>query len=67
LRVKIRILGDGEKTVELREGATVADALHAAGLLTSEYVITRGGRVIAEDEKLSDGDELVLYPVVSGG
>lgn len=66
-RVKIRVLGDGEKVVEVRDGATVADALHAAGLLATEYVVTRSGRVVAEDEPVADGDELVLYPVVSGG
>ncbi|NOZ89564.1 MAG: MoaD/ThiS family protein, partial [Crenarchaeota archaeon] len=36
-------------------------------LLSGEYVVARGGRVVAEDEEVSDGDELLLYPVVSGG
>jgi sulfur carrier protein len=67
MKVKIKILGDGEKIVDVKYGATVADALHAAGLLASEYVVTRNGKVITEDEEVADGDELVLYPVVSGG
>ena len=67
MKVKIKILGDGEKVVDIGEDATVSEALHKAGLLATEYVVTRRGKVIAEDEKLADGDELILYPVVSGG
>jgi len=67
LKVKIKILGDGEKVVDVGEDATVSEALHKAGLLVTEYVVMRRGKVIAEDEELADGDELILYPVVSGG
>ncbi len=63
----MRILGDGEKEVTYREGIRVIDVLRELGLLENEYVVVRRGKVVAEDEELADGDELVLYPVVSGG
>ena len=66
-RVRLNILGSGVREVEVAEGARVADVLRAAGLLSTEYVVVKGGRVVAEDEPVADGDELVLYPVVSGG
>ncbi|AEM39630.1 thiamineS protein [Pyrolobus fumarii 1A] len=66
-RVRVRILGGEVKEVEVDNGARVADVLRAAELLSTEYVVTKNGRVVAEDELVTDGDELVLYPVVSGG
>ena len=63
----MRILGNGEKEVAYREGIRVIDVLRELGLLENEYVVVRRGKVVAEDEELADGDELVLYPVVSGG
>ncbi|NOZ89571.1 MAG: thiamine biosynthesis protein ThiS, partial [Crenarchaeota archaeon] len=46
--VRVRILGDGEKTVEYRPGMKVSDVLRELGLLSGEYVVARGGRVVAE-------------------
>ncbi|ALL02016.1 hypothetical protein Pyrde_1973 [Pyrodictium delaneyi] len=66
--VKVRIIGaPSVRLVEYRDGMTVRDVLRELGLLSSEYVVARNGRVVAEDEPVEDGDEIVLYPVVSGG
>ncbi len=66
--VRVRVLGEaGERAVEHRPGMRVADVLRELGLLSDEYVVTRNGRVVAEDEPVEDGDTLLLYPVVSGG
>lgn len=67
MAIRVRVLGDGEKEVAYREGLRVVDVLRELGLLENEYVVVRRGKVVAEDEELADGDELVLYPVVSGG
>ncbi len=67
MAVRVRILGRGERLLEHRPGMTVADVLRELGLLSTEYVVARNGRVVAEDEPVEDGDELLLYPVVSGG
>ncbi|HID42093.1 MAG TPA: thiamine biosynthesis protein ThiS [Pyrodictium sp.] len=66
--VKVRVIGaPSVKLVEYRDGMTVRDVLWELGLLSSEYVVARNGRVVTEDEPVEDGDEIVLYPVVSGG
>lgn len=71
MAVRVRLLGQGERLVEYREGMKVGDVLRMLGLLSTEYVVAReedGSRhVVAEDEPVRDGDVLVLYPVVSGG
>ncbi|KSW12633.1 thiamine biosynthesis protein ThiS [Pyrodictium occultum] len=67
MAVRVRILGQGERLVEHRRGMTVGDVLRELGLLSNEYVVARRGRVVTEDEHVEDGDELILYPVVSGG
>jgi sulfur carrier protein len=67
VKVRVKILGNGEREIEVPEGATVETVLRRMGLLSTEYVVVKSGRVIAEDEAVSDGDELILYPVVSGG
>jgi sulfur carrier protein ThiS len=45
----------------------VADILKELGLLSTEYVAVKNGRVVSEEEELSENDEVTLVPVVSGG
>ena len=65
--IVVKILGDGEYTVEWFRGMKVKDVLRKLKLLSSEYVVAKNGVIVVEDEEVSDGDTLVLYPVVSGG
>lgn len=63
--IRVRLLGSGERVVE---GAkTVAEAIRALGMAASEVVAIKGGAIVTEDEPLSDGDELILFVVKSGG
>ena len=66
--------GTRELTLELRDGATVADAIDAlrlgplAGLPERARFVTALDReYVEEDEPLSAGAELALVPPVSGG
>jgi len=67
MAVIVRVLGGQEYVVEFREGMRVIDVLRELGLMSTEYVVTKNNRVVAEDEPVGDGDVLVLFPVVSGG
>jgi len=81
MRVKVRlfarlreIVGVGEVESELNGGATVADlleALHAEypGLVdvTPRTVISVNQEFVTPDNLLSDGDEVAIFPPVSGG
>ncbi len=65
--IKVKVLGRGTYEIEYRNGMRVSDVFKKLGLLSTEYVAVRNGEVLIEDEKVNDGDELVLYAVVSGG
>ncbi len=68
LPVRIRLVdGSREWVIEDASGLEAGEALRRVGLLSEEYIIVRNGEVITPNEKLRDGDEIVLYPVVSGG
>ncbi len=67
--VVIRIV-DGSKEWRIKLGEekiTVRELLEKIGLLSNEYVVVKNGQVVSEEETVSDDDEIVLYPVVSGG
>ena len=66
--------GVGGISVELPEGATVADAIEVAraasdrDLSVPRAIMTAVNEEYADrDQRLSDGDELALIPPVSGG
>ncbi|MET1129044.1 MAG: MoaD/ThiS family protein [Thermoproteota archaeon] len=65
--IRVIILGRDTKMVEYRPGMRVADILKELGLLSTEYVAVKNGRVVSEEEELSENDEVTLVPVVSGG
>ncbi|MGI6037977.1 MAG: MoaD/ThiS family protein [Limnochordia bacterium] len=57
-------------TLELAEGATLADARQALGIKEEEegYLITMvNGKYAQLEHPLQDGDEITLFPPVSGG
>jgi len=66
LAVKILFANDGIKEVDA-VGMCVGELLKKLGLLVEEYIVVVNGRVVTEDYVLRDGDEVKLYPVVSGG
>lgn len=79
VRVKLfarlrEIVGVGQVESELNEGATVGDllkALHAEyprlADLTSRTIISVNQEFVSVDNPLSDGDEVAIFPPVSGG
>ncbi|MCD6195849.1 MAG: MoaD/ThiS family protein [Staphylothermus sp.] len=67
--VIIRIVG-GSKEWKIslgQERIRVKELLEKIGLLSNEYVVVKNGQVVSEEKTVSDDDEIVLYPVVSGG
>ncbi|MAF89601.1 MAG: MoaD/ThiS family protein [archaeon] len=66
--MKIKILRkEGEKTIELEEGATASEIFRKLGESSEAYIIKRAEEVIIGEEPLSDGDELELIKIISGG
>ena len=57
-----------EASLELRDGATIADAIAAACIREGEAtVIFRNSRHAETGEALTEGDTLSLFPPVGGG
>ena len=65
--IKIRIADDScVKEVNVKK-VKVKELLSMLGLLSEEYIVVKGNEVITDEDEVVDGDEIVLYPVVSGG
>ena len=63
--VRVRITGEGERVVE--NVSSVRELLARVGLVGEEVVVLRNGVILTEDDELSDGDEVLVYVVKSGG
>ena len=57
---------DFKKSVALK-GNTVKELMKQIKLSSEDFVISRNGEIVLEDEKLADKDKIRLFPVISGG
>ena len=63
--MRVTILPDRQvKEVDAR---TVADLLKALGLLRDAHIVVRGEDILTSDVRLTEADELEVWPVISGG
>ena len=63
--MRVTILPDRQvKEVNAR---TVGDLLKALGLLRDAHLVVRGDDILTSDVRLAEGDELEVWPVISGG
>jgi sulfur carrier protein ThiS len=57
-----------KKTVSMKgRGNTVKDLLDKLGLISENYVVTRGRHLILSGDMLRDGDTVKLIAVIKGG
>lgn len=56
-------------TVELdiNENSTILDVLKDNNVVTSEVIVTKNNELVTEDETLTEGDEIKILSVISGG
>lgn len=67
VHVRFRPPRQEDRAVELPEGATVTDLISAVGEHVDVMVCVRGGVPIPEDERVRDGEHLLLLSAASGG
>ncbi len=57
-----------EHTLDLNVGSSVEDALNVLGIKERIYiVIVKNGSLAKFNERLEDGDKLVVFPPIGGG
>lgn len=66
MRVRVRAEGK-EREVEVGEGTTVEGLLEELGYDRESVLVRKGKRLVVEEERLSEGDELEILRVVTGG
>jgi len=75
LKVKVKLYGAStsglekrELQLDLRENATAQDLVDQLPVRDRVYLyIVRDGMRLAQDARLRDGDELLVFPPVTGG
>ena len=63
--MKVTILPD--RQVKELEARTVGDLLKGLGLHRDAHLVVRGEDILTSDVRLTDKDELEIWPVISGG
>lgn len=63
--IKVVFLRD-KRTVEV-EAKNVSELFSKLSILREQYVVIKNGKIVCEDESLSDGDTIELFTVASGG
>jgi sulfur carrier protein ThiS len=63
--IKVVFLRD-KRSVEI-EARNVSEVFSNLSILKEQYVVIKNGRIICEDEPLSEGDTIELFTVASGG
>ena len=66
--VKVRVIG--QKTIQkvkIAQKTSIADLLNKLGQNRETVVVRLNGKIIAEEERLADGDSVEILPVVTGG
>lgn len=66
MRVRVRILGREEREVEIR-GARIKDLLEQLSINRETVVVKVNERICPEGEQLSEGDRVLIIPIVTGG
>lgn len=66
LAIRIRVANGTVKEISL-DKISIRRLFKMLNLLLEEYIVIVNGRIVTEDYIVKDGDEIVLYPVVSGG
>lgn len=65
--ITIKLVDGSKKWSIPRDRGRIRELLNNIGLLSEEYIIIRNSKVVTPEDEAVDGDEIILYPVVSGG
>ncbi len=55
------------RKIQLAPASNILDLLEKLGRSPEVVIVRKNGKIVVEEEKLADGDEIEMIPVVSGG
>jgi sulfur carrier protein ThiS len=67
MRLEMQVTILPERQVKEVEARTVGDLLKALGLHRDAHLVVRGEDILTSDVRLTDADQLEVWPVISGG
>lgn len=68
VEVKVKIIGQrATRKVKVAPRTKITELLNQLGQNRETVVVRLNGKIIAEEERLSDGDSVEILPVVTGG
>jgi sulfur carrier protein len=68
IKVTVREIGKkGERKVQLTSPITIAELLEQLGYNRETVVIKLNGKIVVEEERISEGDSIEILPIVTGG
>ena len=63
----MRVWGKDQEELELPDGSSIEKLLEKLGIERETVVVKVNDRICPESEKLSEGDEVLIIPIVTGG
>jgi len=65
---KVKQLGEeGHSSFELDGETRITDLLDSIGKNPEEVVVKRNEKIVSKEEKVKNGDIIVIVPIISGG
>ena len=55
------------RSIDVKGPKRAKDLLRELNLMVEAHLVIRGDELVTEDEMLSDGDQVEIRPVISGG
>ena len=67
MEITVKVVGQRTRRLKVDPGTTIAELLKRVGQNRETVVVRLNGRIVAEEERLKEGDLIEVIPVVTGG
>jgi len=67
VEITVKVVGQRTRRLKVDPGTTIAELLKRVGQNRETVVVRLNGRIVAEEERLKEGDLIEVIPVVTGG
>lgn len=67
MKIKVKIVGDKEKEIEIEPNSKISKILKKLEINPETVIVKKGDLVVPLEEKIKKGEEIKIIKVVSGG